>query len=138
MENKGLNIIKGITLGALSLSLVAPSAMAGSTTVRLYTSQEKAWSDVLGNTTGKYKVSGITYEDSENEIEEYLYIGATADHCGITKDHWINRPSSKPFSPRMYSVSKDQYTVARTTLYSYRKNNMQKKCRGYATLSNAN
>lgn len=42
MKNKILNIIKGITIGALSLALVAPSAMAGSVTVRLYASQEKA------------------------------------------------------------------------------------------------
>ncbi len=137
MKNKILNIIKGITIGALSLALVAPSAMAGSITVRLYASQEKAWSDILGNTTGKYKITGITYDDSNSDIEEYLYVGATAEHCGVVKDNWINKPSKKTFS-KTYSVNRGQYTVARTTLYSYRKYNMKKKCRGYATLSNTN
>ena len=74
---------------ALGLSLVAPSAMAGSITVRLYTSQEKACSDILGNTTGKYKVSEVVYDDSEYSVQEYLYVGETANHLHYTDNFLI-------------------------------------------------
>ena len=135
MRNRSLNIIKGFMICALGLSLVAPSAMAGSITVRLYTSQEKACSDILGNTTGKYKVSEVVYDDSEYSVQEYLYVGETANHCGVAKDNWITKPTGKSIS-KSWNVNKGQYTVARTTLYSYRKGNMKRKCHASATLSN--
>lgn len=74
MKNKILNIIKGITIGALSLALVAPSAMAGSITIKLYASQYKACSAMLGNTTGKYKVTQVVYSDSKSPVEEYMVL----------------------------------------------------------------
>lgn len=134
MKNKILNIIKGITIGALSLSLIAPSAMAGSITIKLYASQYKACSAMLGNTTGKYKVTQVVYSDSKSPVEEYMYYGMTSDHCGKIKDSWTVKPGKE--TSKSYPISKSSGTLARVTLYGNEKSDQEKGCRSKSTLAN--
>lgn len=134
MRNKGLNFIKGITICALGLSLVAPQVKAGTISIDLDANQKKACSPQLGNTTGKYCVGEQVLIKSKFGVETYLYSGKTSDHCGTIETHWVLSPGER--KSKVVSVSKNKATLARVTLYSNYKSNQQAGCIAYGTLYN--
>lgn len=132
-KNKKSMLVWG---GCAALGLaIGTSAYAGSVHASIDTSQTKASTVTLGNTTGTYRFTVSNGTTSKYNVEAYMYQKPDGGNNNEVLVKKVAVASGDVYS-QDHSVNSNSYTMAKAEIYGNKKSNKKTGCVALVSLKN--